>query len=104
MAKSNEHFASGNWRVKAGSEDEFIARWTEFLEWTRSNAPGFVTASLIRQNQDPRHFVSFAEWEDTASRDKWRSLPEFAEKLGACRALCDEFQGLDYSRAVHVTA
>ena len=38
----DELFASGDWHVTAGSEDEFVQRWTEFLEWTRAEHPGLV--------------------------------------------------------------
>jgi heme-degrading monooxygenase HmoA len=88
--------------VKAGSEDEFVSRWREFLEWTRDSAAGFEEATLIRDATESRHFVSFARWADDGSQQAWRSLPEFPEKLGACRQLCDEFQGGSFNRAASV--
>jgi hypothetical protein len=54
-------FASGNWIAREGNEDEFVSRWLEFLRWTQENADGFSEATLIRDNSDPRHFLSFAE-------------------------------------------
>jgi hypothetical protein len=36
------HYASGNWRVKAGSEEEFIARWQALL--TASARPSKASA------------------------------------------------------------
>ena len=95
--------ASGSWLVKEGSEDGFVARWTEFLGWTRDTIPGFVSASLIRDSEDPRHFVSVARWEDEGSRAAWKSNPAFAEKFMACRSLCEEFAGGDFDLAVHVS-
>jgi heme-degrading monooxygenase HmoA len=97
-----ESYASGNWLVEGGSEDQFISKWSEFLEWTRDNAPGFQGATLIRDASDPRHFLSFARWNDDASQEAWRALPEFREKLGACRQLCEDFQGGSFRRAVSV--
>ena len=85
-------YASGNWRVTEGNEEEFVTRWTDFLEWSREQVPGLENATLIRDEQDPRHFVSMATWADVGSRRSWQSHPTFAEKLGACRSLCD---GLD---------
>ena len=32
-------YASGNWLVTSGSEDEFVSRWTDFLQWTREDLP-----------------------------------------------------------------
>jgi heme-degrading monooxygenase HmoA len=95
-------YASGNWLVKEGSEDDFLSRWTEFLEWTRDNASGFREANLLRDGGDPRHFVSFAQWDDDASQEGWRALPEFPGKLGACRELCEDFKGGAFTRVVSV--
>jgi heme-degrading monooxygenase HmoA len=97
-------YASGNWLVKEGNEEEFVARWNEFLEWTRDNAQGFGGANLIRDMSNPRHFLSFAEWADTESQQAWRSLDEFRQKLGACRELCEDFEGGAFTRATSVNA
>jgi heme-degrading monooxygenase HmoA len=103
MADSNS-YASGDWHVREGSEDEFVPRWKEFLEWTRDNAGGFHEAMLIRDSGDPRHFVSFARWESAEEQGAWRSLPEFPQKMGACRELCEEMKGGSYEPVVSVTA
>ena len=95
-------FASGNWHVAAGKEDEFIQRWTEFLNWTRETQPQLVYANLIRDSRDMSHFVSFAEWKSTEARDAWRQEPAFAEHFGACKALCDDMSASDYERAVEI--
>ena len=103
MSPSAQHLSSGNWIVRAGSEDQFIARWTDFLEWTRDNAKGLVSASLVRASNNPSHFISFADWDSLESLTAWRSTPEFAAKLGACRALCDGFEGANYTLAVSIS-
>jgi heme-degrading monooxygenase HmoA len=95
-------YASGNWIVNRGSEKEFIARWISFLEWTRASAPGLQSARLIQDADDSRHFISFASWDSAESMKTWRSQPEFARMLGACRELCDDFRGADYSLAAAV--
>src|SRR5437667_246743 len=71
MAKVGQPYTSGNWIVNEGSEDEFIARWTEFTEWALANAPGADHFVLIRETADPRRFVSFGAWEDAASPARW---------------------------------
>lgn len=58
-----ESYASGDWMVSEGREDEFVSRWLEFLRWTRENADGFKEATLIRHVSDSRHFISFAQWD-----------------------------------------
>ena len=94
--------ASGDWRVRTGCEDEFVGRWTEFLQWTWENAPGFLRARLIQDPEEPAHFISFAEWESPAGLQAWRRLPDFATRLGACRALCEDFRGSNYRLVIQV--
>jgi len=95
-----EHFASGNWHVTKGKEEEFVAAWTEFLQWTRKSQPGLVRAELTRDTADTNHFLSISEWEDTTSRDAWRKSADFEKKFGAARALCDEMTSADYELSV----
>src|SRR5437660_1612067 len=101
MEDAND-YASGNWYVKEGSEDGFLARWREFLEWTSGNAPGFQHAFLLQGSSDARHFVSYSTWDDLESEQKWRTLPDFRKMLGACRDLCDDFQSDAYQRVISV--
>ena len=93
----SEHYSSGNWVVRGGQEKQFVVRWTEFLEWTRESARGLRSAQLIRDSDEPRHFVSFACWESSEAMQAWRSLPDFAGRLGACRLLCEDFRGSSYT-------
>ena len=96
------HDASGKWTVKAGSDDEFVARWRAFLSQSTKTAQGFGTARLLRDSDDPRHFLSFSEWADAGAREAWKSTPEFAKGLAACTEICDDFVGADYSQAASV--
>jgi quinol monooxygenase YgiN len=98
----NTPYASGNWIVGAGSEKEFVKLWTEFLEWTRTAFAECRSAHLIQDAANPRHFISFASWDSLEALGRWRSKPEFAEKMGACRALCEDFRGGDYGLAAAV--
>jgi heme-degrading monooxygenase HmoA len=95
-------FTSGNWIVKEGNEETFVQRWTEFTEWSKSAASGATSFFLIRDDGNPQHFLSFGGWDDFDSVKKWRQSPEFGERLGKCRELCDEFQAGDYSLSSQV--
>ena len=95
-------YASGNWVVTPGCEKKFVERWTDFLEWTRSSFAELRSAQLIQDAEDPRHFVSFASWNNADAMQIWRARPEFAEKLDACRALCEDFRGASYTLAAMV--
>lgn len=96
---TGEHYASGNWHVKAGSENEFIARWQTFITESAKTAEGFGSARLLRDGDDPRRFLSFSDWADAATREAWKSSPAFEKGLAACLELCDEFVGSDYAQA-----
>jgi len=98
----SDNYASGNWVVSNGQEREFIQRWVEFLEWTRASARGLLSAQLIQDADDPRHFISFAGWESSEAMKAWRALPGFADKLSACRVLCEDFRGSSYTVAATV--
>jgi len=91
-------YASGNWHVKVGKEEEFVERWTEFLQWTRKDHPAMQHATLIQDAGDKGHFISTSEWEDEASRAAWKTSPEFAKKFGAARELCDDMSSIDATR------
>lgn len=95
-------FASGSWRVADGNTEAFVERWTEFLDWTSSHAPGFVGAHLLHDTNDPAHFVSVAQWESAEARHTWRGLDGFSERYAACRALCEDMSSSDYVQVVDV--
>lgn len=102
IVETGSAYASGNWIVSPGREREFVERWKAFLAWTQEAAPGLLSARLIQESTDPRHFISFASWESTEAISHWRSLADFPVRLGTCRALCDDFRGLDYRLAARL--
>jgi heme-degrading monooxygenase HmoA len=56
MGQAVATWASGNWSVSPGKENEFIDRWRDWLEWSRDNITGFRSATLIRDAQNDNHF------------------------------------------------
>jgi len=76
----------GNWHVRAGSEDEFVARWQGFITESAKAAQGFGSARLLRDSDDPRHFLSFLDWADAASPDAWKAWRSRRQALGASAA------------------
>lgn len=99
MPKVGQPFTSGDWIAKEGQEDELVTRWTEFVEWSVQEMGSGATELpiLIRDTSNPRHFISFGGWKDAGTVQAWRQHPEFQEKLGRCRELCDEFVAGDYT-------
>jgi heme-degrading monooxygenase HmoA len=99
MAGTGQPFTSGKWLVRAGSEEEFIERWTALTEWSLNDAAGAQFFYLIQDSRDPRRFLSFGAWDALDSVQAWRQQPQFSELLGACRELCEEFEAHDYTLA-----
>lgn len=97
-----DHFAAGTWHVTQGSEEAFVQRWTELLEWTRAEFPSMTQGTLIHDRNDAGHYVSFTGWADAESRDAWKQSGEFKQRMGACVALCDRMVGSDYDLAASV--
>lgn len=98
----SEQYVSGNWMVRAGSEDEFIKRWRAFTGWSAEEMPGARSFLLLRDAANPSHFVSLGNWDDEASMSAWRNSSGFAERFPPVRELCEDFRGNDYKVAAHV--
>ncbi len=90
-------YASGRWNVRAGEEEEFIRRWSDFLAWSREEHPALAFASLIRSDADADLFVSLAQWETPEARATWQNSEGFMKRFSACRELCDDFSGGDFT-------
>jgi len=84
-------YTSGDWYVKAGSEQAFIQGWREFGEWTAANLPGNTFAKLLRDDADPRHFISFGPWRDESAVAAWRKHPGFKERVSRLQELLESF-------------
>jgi quinol monooxygenase YgiN len=99
MEMTGRSYSSGEWLVRQGSEEEFIERWTTFIEWTLNEAPGAVSFVLVRSTEEPRKFLSLGAWESLQAQEAWREMPRMQVMLGHCRALCDEFDTHRYTLA-----
>jgi heme-degrading monooxygenase HmoA len=103
MEKTGQVYASGEWLVRAQSEEEFIKRWTTFSESTLSNAPGAVSFELVRSNEYPRRFLSLTAWENQQAQEAWRAMPQRQELLDQCRKLCEEVEVHPYTLAASLS-
>ena len=81
-------YSSGDWHVKPGHEQEFVDGWREFATWSRDE---FTPAwgKLLRNKDDPTHFVSIGEWPDDQAIEAWRASEGFKQRLGKLRELLD---------------
>jgi heme-degrading monooxygenase HmoA len=99
MEKTAQSYSSGEWLVRAGSEEDFIERWNTFIEWSLNNAPGAESFVLVRSTEEPRKFLSLGAWEDQEAQEAWREMPQMQELLSQCRELCEEFEFHPYTLA-----
>jgi heme-degrading monooxygenase HmoA len=97
MPTIGQPYTSGRWVVKDGQVEAFIAAWTALADWSKENVRGVESFALIQDSSDERLFLSFGGWADRDAVTAWRQNPEFSERLGRCRALCDEFEARDYT-------
>ena len=96
-------YTSGSWRVKAGREDEFVAAWRDLAEWTLAEVPGAIWATLLRDVEDPRHFISFGPWETMQAVEGWRASAGFQESVGRIREMLESFEPVAAEAVVEVS-
>lgn len=99
MVEMQQSYSSGNWLVRAGSEEDFIERWTVLAEWLLNNVPGTESSVLLRNTGAPQRFLSLGVWENQEAWEGLAEIPEFAELNGRCRELCEEFEVHTYTLA-----
>ena len=51
--------------------------------------------SSDQDRQEPHRFISFGAWDEWSTADAWRSSEAFAERMRACRELCEDFRPND---------
>jgi heme-degrading monooxygenase HmoA len=79
------------WRVRAGSEDEFVKRWSEWVDW--SHREGLeAPALLLRDLENPQAFISFGPWANTAAVRSWRALAGYQERVARLSEVLDSFE------------
>jgi quinol monooxygenase YgiN len=93
-------YTSGDWLVKEGDEEAFVGRWSALAGWCLEHTRGARSFRLIRDRADPRHFISFGEWDGFDEITVARSKPDFLQLFRACQALCDRSSGGDYTVAL----
>ena len=84
-------YTFGDWYTKSGAETQFVEAWNEFAQWTAANVAGATWATLLRDEADPRRFVSFGPWRDEEAVAQWRAHPGFSERVGRLQEHLESF-------------
>jgi len=94
-------YTSGDWLVKDGQQDAFIAAWRDLAEWTRAEGFG-STALLLQDRNNPRLFRSFGPWDSDDRVAAWRASDGWKQRVGAMRALLEQFTPLTMDSVVEL--
>lgn len=84
-------YTLGEWTVKPGREEEFVAAWHDLAEWTIDHVEGGAWGKLLRDREAPRRFISFGPWRDDEAVEAWRAHEGFRSRVAQIRALVDSF-------------
>jgi heme-degrading monooxygenase HmoA len=85
--------------VKPGGEEEFVRRWSEWVEWSHREGLD-APALLLRDAEDPRTFISFGPWQSVQAVRNWRALAGYQERVARLREVVDRLE----PRTLEVTA
>jgi quinol monooxygenase YgiN len=69
-------YTYGDWDVKAGSEQAFTQAWLDLDAWTKDEY-GPRTGTLLRDRENPNHFMSWVAWENFEQIASRRASPAF---------------------------
>jgi len=95
-------YSSGDWHVKPGREQEFVDAWRELAGWSTTEfTPGW--GKLLRNKEDPAHFISVGEWPDEQVIEEWRASDGFKQRISKIRGLLDEVSIRAFDLAAEVT-
>ena len=79
-ARMAETYSHTTWRVKPGSEQEFVRRWEEWAEWSHRQGLG-AHARLLHDVESPEMYVSFGPWVSVDAVKNWRSLDGYHDRV-----------------------
>ena len=95
-------YTSGDWLVKEGCEEEFIAAWEEMASWTAKTIETATWANLLRDDENPRLFRSFGPWDSRETVALWREMSGFRERVGSIRELIESLDAKTMEVAVAI--
>lgn len=99
----SEVYTSGSWTPNPGSEQAFVEAWSSFASWA-SGVEGAGTLRLVRDLNEPSHFVSFGDWQSIEQVRAWKSSPEFRERMAQVLQHVDTFRPTELELVAAVEA
>ena len=93
---AHRHYTHTTWIVKPGYEDEFVRRWAAWADWSRAEGLA-ANATLLRDVDEPNHFVSFGPWETIEAVRRWRAEPGFQQHVERLHEVVERFEPHTYA-------
>ena len=87
----SQAYTHTTWTVKPGLEDEFVRRWTEWVNWSALQGLS-APAKLLRDVDDPRRFVSYGPWRSIDAARQWRAMPGFHQRISRLQEVVERFE------------
>ena len=91
-----------DWHVKPGRESEFVEKWREVAasNIVENNSDGW--AKLLRDEKDPAHFISLAEWPDVHMVGLWFESDGFKRRRDELEDLIESVTPGNFSQEAAV--
>lgn len=86
------HWTAVDWRVEESNAADFPKHWEEMLRWAKEHAGTLEWARLVRDAEDPTHYISFASWSGEGPAAAMRH-EEFRALIQRCDEMCRESTG-----------
>ena len=86
-----ETYTHTTWRVQEGLEDEFVQRWSEWIEWSHLQGLG-QRARLLRDAESPATFISFGPWLSGDAVKNWRAAEGYHERVARLQEVLESFE------------
>jgi len=85
-------YTSGDWHVVPGQENDFVDAWHEFAQWSVEEIDHTVQATLLRDAEDSSHFVSFGNWPDDETIERWRESAGYREYISQLKGMTESMK------------
>lgn len=93
-----------SWLVRPGREEEFVAAWTDLIEWTMQQVPGKVRGvPLYRDAQQRNRFFCPMVWESAEAITAWRASQGYQSRIERIEPLCAEREARTLEEATYLT-
>lgn len=82
-----------SWLVHPGRENEFIASWTDLMQWTLQEVPGKARGvPLYRDFQQSNRFFCPMVWGSMQAIETWRASQGYQNRIKQIEQLCAELE------------